>query len=837
MKDHWRHVKKSIGNNIKGVFEKNADPSYENFDNGIELFKNIIFHKTGNKNLDGLAEPILEAIFEIYGSKPGGINQCKSILNSLEPFLKKIIFIISGRDLTRDKTKNLIFCLKELGLLVDNPTLDAGHLRYYIGMPNFLEHVCRSVVERNTVHNAPQPTVREIYDTVESALVVYMYATLEHFEDIKVRVGNIVTADMHLENYKNYALSILSYNLSLKMLEADFGVKVQALDEFQIKLKARAKKRKEERDEYLKDSSNYNIIPIKFLPEIEGVISNQKYILLHGIATSGKTTILKKLGRDFLDRYNSPYLFYIQLGEIFKVNNGSSIIQEIRSVFRGKTSLDFQVENVKDRILIILDGLDEVPIKESRDKIIKELVELKKYNNIQIVLSSRTNDYITNNSVIDDYFEKFELMPVTASDIVSIGEKILGHGTQFNSFVKMVRKGSLLKAFPKTPLTSILLAILFKEKNIDIKELPKNITELYKKFIDLFLNRWDQSKGISEQFEIQKKEFVLQTIADHMHKNKMISISASDLEDFITDLSTRKNLGGPQDSAEHLRNLCDRTSILIKDEFNGEYKFFHLTIQEYLAAQKFDHKDDDILVRNFYDEWWLNPNIFYAGNKTDYPDVLKRIAKLEFFPADGEKKFNHFAHASQVLLAAHNIDNDVRRDVLLSMIKMFDEFSKEFINILVNSEDDPELQNRQLAKLRDQTLLDIILNLRDMFMEFFAMEDFKSDLERIWTKLLMDNSKLNMCDITLYSLSYCLAIQTKDAKYLEEFVLTDNIEINSRWFKIVDVDISIKKLINTQKKIKFKIRNIATKNNEYIQKQFKERIKRHYLSLTGMDKG
>ena len=99
---------------------------------------------------------------------------------------------------------------------------------------------------------------------------------------------------MHLENYKNYALSILSYNLSLKMLEADFGVKVQALDEFQIKLKARAKKRKEERDEYLKDSSNYNIIPIKFLPEIEGVISNQKYILLHGIATSGKTTILKK---------------------------------------------------------------------------------------------------------------------------------------------------------------------------------------------------------------------------------------------------------------------------------------------------------------------------------------------------------------------------------------------------------------------------------------------------------------------------------------------------------------------------------------------------------------
>jgi hypothetical protein len=91
-----------------------------------------------------------------------------------------------------------------------------------------------------------------------------------------------------------------------------------------------------------------------------------------------------------------------------------------------------------------------------------------------------------------------------------------------------------------------------------------------------------------------------------------------------------------------------------------------------------------------------------------------------------------------------------------------------------------------------------------------------------------------MCDITLYCISYCLSLSSKDAKYLEEFVITNNIEINSRWYKIVDVDINIKKLQNTRKKITLKIRNIANKNRDYIQKQFKERIDRHYQSLSGL---
>ena len=453
------------------------------------------------------------------------------------------------------------------------------------------------------------------------------------------------------------------------------------------------------------------------------------------------------------------------------------------------------------------------------------------------MLTSRTNDYITNNSTIENYFEKFELLPITPSEIIALGEKILGQGSQFNSFVKMVKKGSLLKAFPKTPLTSILLAILFKEKDINLKELPKNITELYRKFIDLFLNRWDKNKGISEQFEIQKKEFVLQTIAEHMQKNRLISISEADLEIFIISLSKKKHIGGPQDPKDHLTNLCERTCILVKDEFTDSYRFFHLTIQEFLAAQKFDYKDDDLLVKNFYDEWWLNPNIFYAGNKTEYPDILQRVSNFELYPLDAETKFNFVAHSSQVLLAAHNIDNDVREQVLRSMIKIFDDFSKELVKELAKISDfvdEKSSIDKKIAKLKNQTLLDVILSLRDIFMEFFGIADFQNELDKIWSGFIYEDKIIDMCDTTLYCISYCLSISSRDAKYLEEFVTTNNIDINSRWYKIVDVDINVKKLLNTRRNIMLKIRNLSNKNKDYIQAQFKERLNRHYQSLIGI---
>jgi hypothetical protein len=842
MKDNWKQIRTDILDNVKDTFE-NSNPQYLNVENAIEIFKNVLSFKTGIKKLDGLNESISESLNEIYHTKPGKINPLENLLNNIEAFLKKIIFIKTSVDYTNDNTKNLMWCLKELKLLQKNginyPILDEANLISFKGKPNYLEHVCRTYISRNTFHNAPKLKIAEIYQISESALIVYIYSILLELPMLKASVGQVITTEKQLDVFKNYSIDVLSYNPTLKMIEGDFGLRMNTIDDFEIKVKAKAKKRKDEMDDYLKDTGAYTLTPIKLLPEIEGIISNNKYLLLHGIATSGKSTILKKLGKDFIEKYDSPYLFYFELSDIYNNKNNAtpSLTDYLQNKFKNVTGVEFVFEKVTDKILILLDGLDEVSAKENRELIIKQIIELKKYNNIQVVLTSRTNEFISNDPNIDKYFDKFELLPLNINDIITIGSKILGTGSSYNNFVKVVKKNSLLKAFPKTPLTSILLAILFKDKLIDVKELPKNITELYKKFTDLFLNRWDKTKGISEQFEIQKKEFVLQTIAEYMHTKRIVSISEEELIQFIADLAKRKPIGGPQNPKEHLKNLCERTNILIKDQFSNTYKFFHLTIQEYLAAIKFDNKADDTLVNNFYDEWWLNPNIFYAGNRNEYPEVLNRISKLEIYPTDSEMKFNYISHCSKVLLAAHNLDNSIRNQVLKSMIKIFDEFSKEFILDLVSIsefKDENKAIDKKIIKIKNQTLLEIILTLRDIFLEFFQISDFQNELENIWNEILFSEENITLCDITYYCLSYCLSTKTMRAKYLEEFVITNKIAINSRWFKIVDVDINIKGLKNTRKNITLKIKQNTVKNKTYVQKQFKEKVSKHYESICGM---
>ena len=382
MKDNWKQIRSKIIDNVKEIFENSTSPKYSNFDQGVELFKNVLYHKTGIKKLDGLGESVLDSIYEVYITKPGSVNPVENLLNNIEAFLKKIIFITTSKDLCNDKLKTLMFCLKELNLLRESspgkrPQLDAISQINYKGQPYFLEYVCKAYLARNEFHNAPKLKAVEAFQIVENALVVYLFAILENYTKLASIVGTSVTGQTQIENYRKYMLSVLSYNPSLKMLESDFGIQIQSIDDFEIKIKAKAKKRKEEKDEYMKDSNQFSAIPIKFLPEIDGVMTNTKYILLHGIATSGKSTILKKLGKDFIEKMNSPYLFYFEMGEVFKKKNGYTITQEIISKYKDITALEFNFENINEKILILLDGLDEVPNKESRDTIIQQIVELK----------------------------------------------------------------------------------------------------------------------------------------------------------------------------------------------------------------------------------------------------------------------------------------------------------------------------------------------------------------------------------------------------------------------------------------------------------------------------
>src|SRR5439155_18614019 len=63
-----------------------------------------------------------------------------------------------------------------------------------------------------------------------------------------------------------------------------------------------------------------------------------------------------------------------------------------------------------------------------------------------------------------------------------------------------LKKSALFRELPRSPMAAILLARLLNESQ---QEIPSNMTELYAKYSELMLGRWDEKKGLQSQKEYQ----------------------------------------------------------------------------------------------------------------------------------------------------------------------------------------------------------------------------------------------------------------------------------------------------------------------------------------------
>ncbi|WP_229719720.1 NACHT domain-containing protein [Winogradskyella haliclonae] len=627
-----------------------------------------------------------------------------------------------------------------------------------------------------------------------------------------------------LTKFNEQMLTDVLQNKSLKFLQTDFDINIDNFGEFELSVKARSTKFEKDREKYLEGHTTK--LPVRFLPDTKKIIENRRSLFLHGIATSGKTTILKKIGKDFILSKPNSIAFYIELN---KLNNDSitPVSNYIDDFYYNLTKHSFDIADYDNQdILFLLDGLDEVQNLDLRKKIINEIkaFAISDYN-IQIILSSRTSDIVKNDLELDSIFDQFELMSLNLGELVKVGEKIIPDGQQAESFVAMVTKGEIVNAFPKTPLTTILLAILFKEDKIDPKDLPRNITELYEKFMDLFLDKWDKERGVSQQYKLKERLYVLKEIAGKMHYNNTKEISREELLKFLKKLKVERPVEILKNPEEFLENIGTNSNILIYNNETNKFRFFHLTIQEYLSSLAYSSKNEIYLADNILDEWWLNPSIFYAGKVPENASLVSQIAKLKQYPTDTLDKSTYIIHASKVLKAAHLISNSERKYMLKSMLGLFDKMTKELILSLIG-EKDPKYYKR--------TILDLILWARSFYMDYFSSNQFHDCLKEIWLEISDDNS-ITFTDITRYCITYDLSISERNADFLLEFILADD-SLNPRWSKIIDVDISVKNLKYDRKgKPILKLRQSAVRNKKYIAKQFNERISKHYKSITSID--
>lgn len=353
--------------------------------------------------------------------------------------------------------------------------------------------------------------------------------------------------------------------------------------------------------------------------KLKTVISSKQQILLVGDAGTGKSAGLAKLSIEMLkEAYNcvTKGKKSSKCADVPLLVTASEIL--VIATIEDLLLSYFQDRQITERLavkVLMVDALDEVPAS-LRMEVIRKSSEYAEALGCSLILTSRKIDVL---STTPSGFKKYELLPFEAGQALKLFEKIHGKDQLLESLKAELNK--IRYQIPMVPLSLILLMELVEEN----KEVPASITELYERFTDIVLGRYDKKKGIEVLFEYTVKKRFLATLAykEFLSKNRL-EISKDDYNVFFDEYATEYSLNS--DYLHSFMREIERAGILRIDE--REVSFGHRSFLDYFAANYiFDKREeianlDQFLVKHYFNDMWADTVFFYIGHKRELSQKL-----------------------------------------------------------------------------------------------------------------------------------------------------------------------------------------------------------------------
>ncbi len=343
--------------------------------------------------------------------------------------------------------------------------------------------------------------------------------------------------------------------------------------------------------------------------QIAGLQAVEKYSKLRvlGKPGSGKTTFLKYLAiqcnrqkfaatqvpifitlRDFAQNYQKkPQVDLLEFIHQEFITADISELAIIKKLFQG------------GRILLLIDGLDEVS-HEDENLVLNEIRRFcEKYHKNQFISSSR----VASQRLSLKGFTDVEIAPFTETQITTFAQKWFVEFSRTNVPEGMAQAEEFMtklelpenwrfRRLITTPLFLHLACSVFhRQDNFPLKQ-----AEFYKQGMDLLLGRWDESRGIERDqvyrgFLLPQKLKLLSQIACATFEQRQYFFEENVIEQHITNyMQTLPNATqDPEEisqvSENILRSIESQHGILA-ERARGIFSFSYLALQEYFTARK-----------------------------------------------------------------------------------------------------------------------------------------------------------------------------------------------------------------------------------------------------------
>jgi hypothetical protein len=368
------------------------------------------------------------------------------------------------------------------------------------------------------------------------------------------------------------------------------------------------------------------------------VANDKQYLMVLGGPGAGKSTFLQRMGLEALKGKQGKFQHACipVFIELKKFNTGEiNIDKEIAEEFRicgFPSHEEFTAKALEQgKLLILLDGLDEVPTERMNEAIrqIHNFVDLHDQN--RFITSCRVAAYRHN-------FRRFTDVAMADFDDAQI-EKFITNWfrsepqTGQDCWQKLNNEEhQSAKELTQTPLLLTLVCLLYQRS----RKLPTNRATLYERALRVLLEEWAAEKGIPHEdlykgLDTKRKEMMLSEIAHEAFQKNRLFLPRREITDQIEQLlkemlPDEKFIAG----TAVLKSIEVQHGVLV-ERAEEIYSFSHLTLQEYLTAQYIDdHRQIEMLVtKHLTDARWREVFLLVAGLMRGGADDLLLLMEKE----------------------------------------------------------------------------------------------------------------------------------------------------------------------------------------------------------------
>jgi GTPase SAR1 family protein len=372
-------------------------------------------------------------------------------------------------------------------------------------------------------------------------------------------------------------------------------------------------------------------------PKQDGMkVANEKqFLMVLGQPGAGKSTFLRRIGLEALRTNQGEYHHkcipvFIELKKFTTttIDLGKTIEEEFRLCGFPKPAESVNKLLQAGKLLILLDGLDEVPDNALNYVIthIHDFVDLHDKN--RFIASCRTAAYRSSfkrfADVIMSDFDDHQIQKFIFNWFQSDNDKRINTARTCWELLQKPEYHAT-REIAQTPLLLTLLCLVFD----DSQSFPINRASLYGEALNVLLKRWSSEKRIYREpiyqdLSIQLEEVMLAEMAFKSFRVNQLFFTRQELCTYIQEFLS-KNLNAPQHlDSESIAEAIEIQQGIIVERANGILSFSHLTLQEYLTARHIvNHNAIPHLVKMYAtDERWREIFLLVSGLLTQGSDSL-----------------------------------------------------------------------------------------------------------------------------------------------------------------------------------------------------------------------